>query len=142
MLLEKVEKENKRIDNIGFILYFKGGNMPLFEVEFYETANGKQPARDFLLSLDKKMRAKMLSMIAILAENGTELREPYSKYISDGIFELRAKVSSNIARVLYFFWSGRLIILANGFIKKTQKIPSEELERAKRYRADYFKRRI
>ena len=53
--------------------------MPLFEVEFYETANGKQPAKDFLLSLDKKMRAKMLSMITILAENGTELREPYSK---------------------------------------------------------------
>lgn len=139
---KEVETEIKKLDNIGFILYFKGGNMSLFEVEFYETANGKQPAKDFLLILDKKMRAKMLRMITILAENGTELREPYSKYISDGIFELRAKVSSNIARVLYFFWSGRLIILTNGFIKKTQKIPYEELERAKRYRTDYFKRRI
>jgi len=116
--------------------------MPLFEVEFYERASGKQPAKEFLLSLDKKMRAKMLSMIAILAENGTELREPYSKYISDGIFELRAKVSSNLTRILYFFWAGGHIILTNGFIKKTQRIPSEELERAIRYRADYLSRRI
>ena len=114
--------------------------MPLFEVDFYEKASGKQPAKEFLLSLDKKMRAKMLRMIAILAENGTELREPYSKHISDGIFELRVKVSSNNARVLYFFWSERTIILTNGFIKKTQKIPSEELDRAIRYRTDYLRR--
>ena len=57
--------------------------MPLFEVDFYEKASGKQPAKEFLLGLDKKMRAKMLRMIAILAENGTELREPYSKHRND-----------------------------------------------------------
>ena len=105
--------------------------MPRFEVEFYETDNGDQPAREFLLSLDKKMRAKMVDTISILQDNGFELREPYSKHLSEGIFELRAKVGSDITRVLYFFYVDRHIILTNGFIKKTQKTPLKEIERAK-----------
>lgn len=56
-----------------------------FEVVFYETEKGDKPAWDFLLSLDKKMRAKMASMVSLLQENGNELREPYSKYLSEGI---------------------------------------------------------
>ena len=46
-----------------------------FHVEFYEKSNGEQPAREFLLALDKKMRVKLLSMIAILENNGYELRD-------------------------------------------------------------------
>lgn len=51
--------------------------MPRFTVEFYETADGDQPAKDFLLALDKKMRAKVAGMISLLQDNGYELREPY-----------------------------------------------------------------
>ena len=47
---------------------------------------------------------------------------------------------SDISRVMYFFVVGRKAILTNGFIKKTQKTPKEEIERAKRYRADYLSR--
>ena len=46
--------------------------MTKFEVEFYETEAGRQPAKEFLLSLDKKMRAKMLHTISILQDNGYE----------------------------------------------------------------------
>jgi phage-related protein len=112
-----------------------------FEIEFYETKDGKQPVKEFLLSLDVKMRAKMLSMISLLQDNGYELREPYSKHLSDGIFELRAKVGSDITRVLYFFCVERHIILTNGFIKKTQKTPPKEIDRAKKYRTDYLCRK-
>lgn len=115
--------------------------MPKFEVEFYEKMNGEQPAKEFLLGLDKKMRAKMVDTITILQDNGYELREPYSKHLSEGIFELRAKLGSDITRVLYFFYVDRHIILTNGFIKKTQKTPPAEIEKAKKYRADYLKRR-
>nr|WP_330407377.1 type II toxin-antitoxin system RelE/ParE family toxin [Enterocloster lavalensis] len=87
------------------------------------------------------MRAKMADTISILQDNGYELREPYSKHLSEGIFELRAKVGSDITRVLYFFYVERHIILTNGFIKKTQKIPPKEIERAKKYRADYLRRK-
>lgn len=115
--------------------------MPKFEVEFYEKLNGEQPAKEFLLGLDKKMRAKMVDTITILQDNGYELREPYSKHLSEGIFELRAKLGSDITRVLYFFYVDRHIILTNGFVKKTQKTPPAEIEKAKKYRADYLKRR-
>lgn len=90
-------------------------------MDFYEKENGEQPAKEFMLSLDKKLRAKLADTIMILQDNGYELREPYSKHISEGIFELRAKQGSDITRVMYFFYVNRHIILTNGFIKKTQK---------------------
>lgn len=115
--------------------------MRRFEIEFYETDKGEQPARDFLLSLDVKMRAKMAMIIELLEDNGYVLREPYSKHLSDGIFELRAKVGSDITRVLFFFYVDRKIVLTNGFRKKTNKTPIKEIERAKKMRADYMRRR-
>ena len=103
--------------------------------------DGTEPAKEFILSLDKKMRAKMLRTIEMLQNNGYELREPYSKSVNEGILELRAKVGSDISRVMYFFVVGKKAILTNGFIKKTQKTPKEEIERAKIYRADYLSRK-
>lgn len=126
---------------LSYIIFLWGDFVAQFEVEFYEDASGKQPAKDFLLSLDTKMRAKMVNTISLLQENGYELREPYSKHLSEGIFELRAKVGSDITRVLYFFYVDRHIILTNGFVKKTQKTPPPELKRAMKYRADYLKRK-
>lgn len=110
-------------------------------VFFYNKADGTEPAKEFLLSLDKKMRAKMFKTIELLMNNGSDLREPYSKPIGDGIFELRAKVGSDISRILYFFVVGDNAILTNGFIKKTTKTPSGEIERAKRYRNEYLSRK-
>lgn len=115
--------------------------MQNFKVLFYEKGDGTEPAKDFLLSLDKKMRAKMLRTIKLLQMNGNNLREPESKMLEDGIMELRAKVGSDISRVLYFFSDGSKAILTNGFIKKTQKTPRSEIEKAKAYRADYYSRK-
>lgn len=92
-----------------------------FQILFYDKPDGTEPAKDFILSLDTKMQAKMLRTIQLLSDNGTHLRMPYSEHLTDGIFELRAKVGSDISRVLYFFVIGKKIILTNGFIKKTQK---------------------
>lgn len=111
-----------------------------FEIIFYDKTDGSEPAKEFLLSLDKKMRAKMMRTIELLATNGTDLREPYSKPLGDGIFELRAKIGSDTSRVLYFFIIGRKVILTNGFIKKTQKTPAKEIDRAKQYRSEYLAR--
>ena len=65
----------------------------------------------------------------------------YTKSTDDGIFELRAKVGSDITRVLYFFMVGKRVILTNGFVKKTVKTPLAEIARAKRYRAEYLGRK-
>lgn len=114
--------------------------MTKYEVIFYEKENGDVPVEDFLKSLDRKMRVKISGIIGILQEYGTYLREPYSKYLEDGIFELRGKLGNNISRVLYFFCYDGKIILTNGFVKKTQKTPKAETERAKAYRKDYLER--
>ena len=112
-----------------------------YDVDFFIKENGECPVKEFLLSIDKKMRAKILVDIDLLEENGPQLREPYSKHLEDGIFEIRAKQGSNITRVLYFFFVGKKIILTNGFIKKTQKTPPSEIETAKKYRAEYMERK-
>lgn len=113
--------------------------MTKFEVIFYEKENGDCPIEEFMNSLDIKMRAKMIGLFELLEEKGTQLREPYSKMIEDGIFEIRCKVGNNISRVLYFFYFEGKIVLTNGFVKKTQKTPTEEIKLAKKYRADFRK---
>jgi phage-related protein len=115
--------------------------MQEFEIIFYEKKDGSEPAKDFIVSLNIKMRAKMLRTITMLRDNGNNLREPESKSIGDGIMELRAKVGSDISRVLYFFVVGHKVILTNGFVKKTAKTPKSEIELAKKYRADYLSRK-
>ena len=111
-----------------------------FVVEFYETRDGQRPAEDFLDELDIKMRSKLVMTLKVLQEQGNRLREPYSKHLDDGIFEIRGKVGTDISRVMYFFYYGGRIILTNGFIKKTQKTPKSEIERAKQYRKDFLER--
>ncbi len=112
-----------------------------YQVIFYEKENGNEPVKEFLDSLNVKMKAKMFRTISILAENGPKLREPYSKPLRDGIFELRAKVGSDISRVMYFFVVGQTIVLTNGFIKKTARTPEREIETAIRYKNDYLLRK-
>lgn len=114
--------------------------MDKFEVEFYTKDNGEKPVKDFILSLDAKMRAKLMGMVNILEEKGNQLREPYSKHLEDGIFEIRGKVGTDITRVLYFFYYDRKIILTNGFVKKTQRTPKQEIKLAKAYRRDFLER--
>lgn len=111
-----------------------------FDVDFYRKSDDSCPIEDFLDSLDTKMQAKLLRLIMLLEQNGNELREPYSKALSDGIFELRTKQGSNITRILYFFVVGRKIILTNGFTKKSMKTPQSEIDLAKRYRTEYLHR--
>ena len=114
--------------------------MDKFTVEFYKKENGDIPVEEFLDGLNVKMKAKSVGLIKILQEKGNLLREPYSKPLGDGIFELRCKVGNDISRVLYFFYYEGKIILTNGFIKKTQKTPPEEIRLAKERRADFKER--
>jgi len=114
----------------------------MFEVEFYRKSDGSAPAKDFIDTLDTKMKAKMLRLIDMLEQNGNDLREPYSAILGNGIFELRAKQGSNITRVLYFFVVGKKIILTNGFVKKTVKTPRSEIELAEKYKLSYERREL
>jgi len=114
--------------------------VPNYQVVFFEKESGIAPAEDFINSLDNKMSAKIYRLIAMISKNGPELREPYSKHLEDGIFELRAKVGSDITRVLYFFVFGSRIVLTNGFTEKTQKTPRVEIDRAMGYRKEFLEK--
>lgn len=114
--------------------------MPNYQVIFFEKDNGEAPAEDFINSLDAKMAAKAYRLLMMVSENGPDLREPYSKHLDDGIFELRTKVGSDISRILYFFFIGHRVIVTNGFIKKTQKTPPSEIKKAKDYRKTFIER--
>ena len=115
--------------------------MNSFTVEFFEKPDGTFPAEEFILAQNTKMQAKLYRSLVLLEEWGYELREPYSKMLDDGIFELRVKQGTDISRVLYFFVVDKRIILTNDFMKKTQKTPAKEIALAKKYRALYEQER-
>jgi len=66
--------------------------------------------------------------------------EKYFKHLTgtDGLYEMRIKVGSNIFRILCFFDKGNLIILLNGFQKKDDKTPKSEIEKAERLKKKYY----
>ena len=115
-----------------------------WNVEFYKKENGDIPVMDFLLSLEPKMRAKAFLEIELLEKHGTNLREPYTKPLKGdkykNLFELRVKFSSDISRIFYFTFKNNTFVLLNGFIKKTDKTPKRELDKAIKYKEDYERR--
>ena len=113
-----------------------------YQVIFYEKENGSHPAEDFINSLDDKMSSKLYGLLAMMSKNGASIREPFSKHLDDGIFELRVRFNTNAVRILYFFFSGGKIIVTNGFVKKTQKTPKSEIRKAKTYRNNYIEREV
>ena len=109
----------------------------MFEIEFYRLEDGTVPVEEFLDKLNIKMRNKALNSLLILEEFGNTLREPYSKSMGEGLFELRIKFAGDISRLFYFFFVNNKIIVTNGFVKKTRKTPKSELALARKYKKDY-----
>ena len=61
---------------------------------------------------------------------------------TDGLYEIRVEVGSNIFRALAFFDEGQIIVVANAFQKKTQKTPKNEIELAKKIKKEYFNEKV
>ncbi|MCL1820634.1 MAG: type II toxin-antitoxin system RelE/ParE family toxin [Oscillospiraceae bacterium] len=113
-------------------------------IEYYKKDNGEIPVEDFLLTLNPKLRSKAYSDIMLLKRLGINIRAPYSTPIKGdkykGLFELRTKFSSDITRVFYFLFDKNKFVLLHGFVKKANKPPERELNRALSYKLDYEKR--
>ena len=82
-----------------------------------------------IAALPPVVQAKLIRLIDKLKLNATALREPDSKPLKDGLFEIRT-MGADIARGLYVYQKGRNIYLLRVFIKKTQKTPSGEISLA------------
>ncbi len=105
--------------------------------------NGEKPFEEFVLNLPIKERAKLFETINYFLElknRNLPIKESLSKHLEDGIFELRTSFREKIARTLYFYQIGSKIIITHGFIKKTQKTPRKEIEKAKTIREEYNRR--
>ena len=74
-----------------------------FIVDFYKEADGSKPLSGFIKSLNTKMKAKVVANLQLLEEYGNFAREPLSKPLGDGIFEVRTIEGNDIVRILYFF---------------------------------------
>ena len=111
-----------------------------WRVIYYETKDGKCPVQEFIDSRSKKNQAKILSLISVLEEKGPNLPRPYADILTDGIHELRTKLSGEEGRTLYFFCHKKFIILTHTFLKHEDKVRSEEIERAGKIRKDFLSR--
>ena len=110
---------------------------------FYRLPNGQSPVETFLDSLTGKQAQKVLWVLQIIEELESIPRQYFKKLVdSEGIWEIRIQSGNDIFRLLGFFESGALLILTNGFAKKTQKTPPHEIELAIRRKNDYLARRI
>lgn len=111
----------------------------MFTIHYYTEADGSKPVQEFILSLNIKLQAKVASDLERLRQAGNEIREPQSKYLRDGIFELRTIQGNNIVRLLYFYDKNRIIVVTNGFVKKQQKTPGREIRLAISRREVYLR---
>jgi phage-related protein len=112
-----------------------------FSVEFYETASGSCPVREFLEALKASDQDDFAAVLAGLAKlrDRKYHREPLSKALGDGLFELRHVGKLN-TRVLWFFVKHRRIIAVHGIRNKGQAIPARDLAIVRDRMGDWQKR--
>ena len=92
----------------------------------------------FFEKQNNKVQAKIVWTFEML-EDLERVPETFLKHIenTDGLYEIRVQFGSDIFRIFCFFDKGQLVILANGFQKKTQKAPKKEIEKALKIKAEY-----
>lgn len=117
----------------------------MYTVEFYEDKDGKSEVRDYLVELAKDARTdknarinknKIFAYIKAIEEYGTRIGQPIVKHIEDDLWELRPL--SN--RIFFFYWKDNKFVLVHHYIKKSQKAPKKEIEKAKRNIKDWLER--
>lgn len=88
-------------------------------------------------SLNEKERLKMKYVVSLL-ETVDRMPVKFMKLIREGVYELRMEYNSNIFRLFFIFDNGNVVILFNGFQKKTQKTPENEIEKALKLKKEYY----
>ena len=91
----------------------------------------------FISTLSDK-EIKKLDYIISLLESEDRLPVKFIKFLRDELYELRMEYNSNIYRVFFIFDEGKIVVLFNGFQKKTQKTPPKEIEKATQIMKEYF----
>lgn len=112
------------------------------EIRFYRSASGDCPVEEFLDSLGPKQAQKIAWVLRLVKELPLVPKQYLKKLEgADDLWEVRAEFGGGASRLLGFWDAGRLIILTNGFVKKTQKAPKCEMELAAQRKRDYLNRK-
>ena len=74
----------------------------------------------------------------VLLKTQDRLPTKFVKHIRDGLYELRTEFNGNIYRVFFIFDEGKIVVLFNGFQKKTQKTPASEITKALKIKEEYY----
>ena len=118
----------------------------MYEIEFFEDVNGYSDIVAYIKDLEKRSKSskesrvnynKIIAYFDLLQEYGVMIGEPVTKHIEGSIWELRPLRN----RFLYAYYDERTFVVLHHFIKRTQKTPRRELERAKRNLEIYRARR-
>ena len=114
-------------------------------IYFYKDKNGNEPVLDYMRELvcrkSKDSRIKLNKLndyIELLSQHGTRAGESYMKHLEDEIWELRPLRD----RILFVAWLDENFVLLHHFVKKTQKTPRREIEKAKRELKDLKERGV
>jgi phage-related protein len=114
----------------------------MIEIQFYRTAAGACPVEEFLDELNAKQAQKVLWVLKAVQELPQVPKQYFKKLEgTDGLWEVRAEFGGDAFRLLGFWDEGRLVILTNGFAKKTQKTPEREIALAEQRKRDHVNRR-
>lgn len=115
-----------------FIIY----SGPQFTIEWFYSANGKSQAKDFFDNLDREEKLGAFELFKTMGNIGKILNITKFRHEGDGIYAFKSKPN----RFLCFFFSGKKIIIANAFEKKTDKLSPTEKGKALTCQKDYKNR--
>jgi phage-related protein len=96
------------------------------DVRFFASLSGAEPVREWLLSLSKQDKA-IIGEDILKVQYSWPIGKPLVDNLGNGLWEVRSRLNDRIARVIFFIFEKKMILL-HGFIKKTQKTPIQELE--------------
>lgn len=103
---------------------------------FFRSNKGSEPVREWLLELDQEDR-RTVGYDLMKVQIGWPVGMPLCRSIGKGLWEVRSDLSSNrIARVIFFFANSELVAL-HGFVKKTQKTPQQDIDKALKRKKEY-----
>ena len=111
--------------------------MATWTIQEYRTASGQSPFRVFVDGLEDRDLAETRALVKLLAEFGNTLREPRSKALGGGLYELRGSQ----VRIFYMFRPGRKVVVLDGIVKKQDKIPKDTLRRVRKYQRDVLEKK-
>lgn len=107
------------------------------KVIYYEDLKGRQHAKEFIIGFDEKTRGKILARIEFLGEHWNELRRPIVDKIDKDLYELRVHFAWNNVRIIYAYMFRDYIVLLHGLVKKTDRLPENDVSKDRKRMTDF-----